>query len=66
MRAKRHMINTSFFKVYLSLTDRESKGGAEREGDRESQAGSTLSGWSPIWGSNPPTMRSWPEPKLDA
>ena len=36
----------------------------ERErGERESQAVSALSVQSPTWGSIPPTMRSWPEPK---
>ena len=35
--------------------DRESMsgGGAERVGERESQAGFTLSAQSPTWGSNP-------------
>ena len=43
--------------------------GAEREkeraerGERESQAGSTLSAESQMWGSNPRTVRSWPEAK---
>ena len=36
---------------------------AEREGERESQAGSTLSVQSQTWGSTPWTMRSWPELK---
>ena len=35
-----------------------SRGGAEREGNRESQAGSKLSAQSPTWGSNPRTVRS--------
>ena len=45
-----------------------SGGGAEREGDTESEAapGSELSAQSPTWGSNPRTMRSGPEPKSDA
>ena len=37
--------------------------GAEREGRRESQEGSTLSAQSPTWGQNPRTVRSWPELK---
>ena len=40
-----------------------SRGGAERERQRESQAGSTMSAWNPMWGSNSRTTRSWPEPK---
>ena len=36
--------------------------GTEREGERESQAGS-LSAWSPTWGSNSQTESSWPEVK---
>ena len=38
----------------------------EREGDTESEAGSTLSARSPMWGSNQRTMRSGPEAKSDA
>ena len=58
-----------FFNVYL-FCEREcahtqvSEGQQERE--RESQAGSALSAWSPTWGSNPRTVRSWPEPKSRA
>ena len=37
--------------------------GAEREGERDYQAGSALSAQSPTWGLNPWTMRSWPELK---
>ena len=50
-----------FFKfIYLFLRERESmsEGGAEREGERESQAGSTLSMRSPMWGLNSRTVRS--------
>ena len=43
--------------------ERENKGGAEREGKRESQSDSFLSAQSPMRGSNPQTMRSCPEPK---
>ena len=37
--------------------------GAKREGDRESQVGSSPSTQSPMWGSNSRTMRSWLELK---
>ena len=50
-----------FFKfIYLFLRERQSRsrGGAERGGDRESQAGSARSAQSPLWGSNLQTMRS--------
>ena len=45
-----------------------SQGGAEWEGDTESEAdsGSDLSAQSPTWGSNPQTVRSWPGPKSGA
>ena len=47
-------------KVYLFLREREhtSQGGAEREGDRGSEAGSALTADSPTWGSNSETVRS--------
>ena len=35
-----------------------SRGGAQKKGDRESEAGSALSGQSLLWGSNSQTMRS--------
>ena len=38
-------------------------GGAEREGESESQAGSTLSTQSLMWGLNTQTLRSLPEPE---
>ena len=45
-----------FFNVYLFKRQRESAhvsgGGAEREGERESQAGSALSAQSPMQGLN--------------
>ena len=63
----------SFFLIYLLIyfereRERErasmSGGAAEREGERESKAGSKLSAQSPTRGSIPRTsMRSWPEPK---
>ena len=40
-----------------------SEGGAEREGDRESQAGSAPSSQRPMRGLNSQTVRSWPESK---
>ena len=40
-------------------------GGAEREGDRGSEAGSALTAESPIWGSNSRIVSSPPEPKSD-
>ena len=56
----------SVFQAYLFiLREKESRsaGGEEREGERESQAGTEPSAQSPMWGLNPCTMRSWPEPK---
>ena len=43
-----------------------SRGGAEREGDRESQAGRALTAVSPMRGSNSRTVRAGPELKSDA
>ena len=40
-----------------------SRGGVEREGEKESQVGSSPSAQSPTQGSIPWIMRSWPEPK---
>ena len=50
-----------FFNVYLFLRERQSRsgGGAEREGDTESEAGYRL------WAVSTGNMRSWPELKLD-
>ena len=51
-----------YFNVYSFLRDGErqsiSGGGAERDGDIESEAGSKLSAQSPTQGSNPRTARS--------
>ena len=49
-------------------TERKWGRGREREGDTESEAGSRLPAVStePDAGSNPRTVRSWPEPKADA
>ena len=55
-----------FFNVCLFILrerDTESRGGADREGDTEAQAGSTPSAQSLTWGSNSRTVRSCPEPK---
>ena len=53
------------FQVYLFFEwERKSshrKGGADREEERESQEGSTLSAQSPMRGWNSWTMRLWPE-----
>ena len=43
-----------------------SRGGTEREGDKESEAGCELSAQSLMRGSNPQTVRSGPELKSDA
>ena len=40
-----------------------SRGGAEIEGEKESQAGPMLSVQSLMWGLNSRSVRSWPEPK---
>ena len=40
-------------------------GEAKREGDRGSKAGSALTAENPGQGSNPWTVRSWPEAKPD-
>ena len=45
---------------------REGEGKTERETQNPKQAvGSELSAQSPMWGSNPQTVRSRPESKLD-
>ena len=47
--------------IYLGLFiyfERETAGEGQRERERESQAGSVLSAWSPMQGSNPQTVRS--------
>ena len=46
------------FNVCLFLKERESRGGAEREGDRGSEGGSVLTAGSPMRGSNSRTTRS--------
>ena len=56
-----------FFLMFVRLFSepvRANGGGAETEGERESQAGSTLSAQSLTRGSNSPTARSQPEPRL--
>ena len=55
--------------IFLSLfalfweRKRASRGGAEREGERESHAGSVLSAQNSMEGSILQTASSWPEPK---
>ena len=58
-----------FVQVYLFILrekESSSRGGAEREGERKSQAGPHLSVWSLMQGSNSQTVRSWPGPKSRA
>ena len=58
-----------FKKIMFIYFERErqsmSWGGAEREEDRGSEAGSVLTAESPRWGSNSQTVRSGPEPMSD-
>ena len=54
-----------FTYLFLRESERARRGGAEREGDRRSKTGSTLSVQSPTQGSSSWAMRSWPELKLD-
>ena len=56
--------------IYFWERDRAWAGEGQREREREAQIvkqapGSELSAQSLMWGSNPWTARSWPEPKLD-
>ena len=53
--------------MFLFIFERESmsRGGAERGGDRGSEAGCVLTAVSPMRGSNSQTTRSLPEPKSD-
>ena len=62
----------SFFKMFIYFWERErerqrewERAGREREGDRESEAGSSLWADSTEPNANSRTMRSWPEPKSD-
>ena len=43
--------------MFISDSDRAKWGGAEKEGEREFQAGSALSAQTPTWGSIPQTLR---------
>ena len=56
-----------FLSLFIYFWERQRQivcmGEGQREGGRESQAGSVLSAWSPTWGSNSRTMRSWAELK---
>ena len=57
----KYFVIKAFFNVYVSFERAsESGGGAEREGDTESEAGpgSELSALSQMWGSNSRTARS--------
>ena len=49
-----------FLNVYLFIFE---GGEGQREKERESQAGSSWSAKSPMWGSNSRTVKSWPEMK---
>ena len=55
----------SLFIYFERDKDSMSRGQAEREGDRESQAGTALSAQSPMWGSNPwnHEFMTWAETK---
>ena len=44
---------SSLFLMFIFEREKKSRGGAEREGDRGSEAGSALTTQSPTWGSNP-------------
>ena len=48
----------TFLKMCLFIFERELTGEGQSRGERESQARSTLSAQSMMWGSNPRTMRS--------
>ena len=52
-----------FLSLFILRRMSLSWGEAEKEEERESQAGSTLSAQSTTWGSVPWTVRSWPEQK---
>ena len=57
--------------IYFWETERDRARAEEEQKERETQnvkqaSGSELSEQSPMGGSNPQTMRSWPEPKSDA
>ena len=61
-------LSLSFLIIYLFLRERTCcvhrwVREGQREGETDSQAGSTLPAQSPTWGSNSQTVRSWPEPK---
>ena len=55
----------NYFLKCLFILEHEWWRGRERERERESKAGSALSAEILMWGSNPQTLRSRPEPKLD-
>ena len=51
-------INGYLFLMFIFERDKEVGGGAEKEGDTESEPGSELSAQSPMWGPNPRTVTS--------
>ena len=53
----------SLFLVKFIYFERDRVGEGHRKGVRKFQAASMLSAWSPTWGSKPPAIRSWPEPR---
>ena len=61
----RHFTIFKKFLKFIYFERARDGGGAEREEDRESEAGSVLTAESPMRGSNLQTVRSWPEPKSD-
>ena len=63
---KWYLNREDFFKFTYFERERTHMHRAEREGERESQAGSSLSAQSSMRGSIPRTMRSWPELKSRA
>ena len=52
-----HKETCSLQSIYLFLREREQECEGQRERERKYEAGSTLSVQSPMWGSNPQTMR---------
>ena len=52
-----------FMFIYLFLRKSEWAGAGQKEGERESRAGSALSAQSRMRGSSSPAVRSWSEPK---
>ena len=64
-------LNYFFKHLFIFETERDRAWAGEGQRERETQnskqtPGSELSAQSPMWGSNPRTARSWPEPKSAA